>query len=167
MRGPRPLGDKPLNTVEFLDAVKRRHGLTSDYQLAKRLGWNTQRTSSYRNGRRELDDDACVQIAEALDVPPAYVMACVAAARAKDAAIKKHWEAAAKLLKTGTAAVILATVGALSQSAGMSATGAGERLSQPSIHYAPRRLRRGELERRRRRPRKPRRVIVALATHRH
>ena len=152
MRGPTAVGDKPLNTVDFLDAVKRRHGLTSDYQLAKRLGWNTQRTSSYRSGRRELDDESCVQVAEQLGVPPAYVMACIAAARAKSAAIKKHWEAAARLLKTGTAAAIVATVLAVSQFAPSAPAGvSGGRLNELYIMRLRRGERRREPERRRRR----------------
>jgi len=152
-----------MKTVDFLDAVKKRHGLTSDYQLAKLLRWNTQRISMYRHTPRELDDDACVQIAEALGVPPAYVMACIAAARAKSADIKRHWLAAARLLKTGTAAVILATAVAVSQVAAPRAEASAARLTEPSIHYAPRRRRAVAGRTRPRRRHKTRTVIVAAA----
>ena len=37
-----------MKTVDFLDAVKARHRLTSDYKLAKFLRWPTQRISSPR-----------------------------------------------------------------------------------------------------------------------
>lgn len=106
-----------MRTVEFLDAVKRRHDLPSDYAISKHFGWRISRVYEYRGGHRELDDEACVQVAESLDLPPPYVMACIAAARAKDATIRKYWTAAAKLLKTGTAAAILATAVSLSQTA--------------------------------------------------
>ncbi len=106
-----------MKTVDFLDAVKLRHKLTSDYQLAKLLRWTSQRISIYRAGRRELDDDACLQIAAALELPAPYVMACIAAARAKSAESKRAWEKAARLLKSGTAAVVLAAAMLLSQNA--------------------------------------------------
>lgn len=152
-----------MKTVEFLDAVKKRHGLVSDYALAKFLGWRTQRVYTYRHTPRELDDEACVQIATALDVPPAYVMACVAAERAKRADIKKHWLAAARLLKTGTGAAIVAAVLATSQIAPARAEASTVRLTEPSIHYAPRRRRVAAARWRRRRRRKSRTVTPIVA----
>lgn len=150
-----------MTTVEFLDAVKRRHGLTSDYQLAKKLAWTPQRLSGYRIGRRELDDEGCVQIAEALELPPAYVMACVAAARAKDASIKKHWLAAARLLKTGTAAAILVTAGLLSQPApGAPQASAGAQLD--SVYIMRLRRRRHNVERFHRRRRRKLRIATPI-----
>jgi hypothetical protein len=150
-----------MKTVDFLDAVKARHRLSSDYKLGKFLGWTAQRVSVYRNGRRELDDDACVQIATALDLPAPYVMACVAAARAKSADIKKHWLAAARLLKTGTAAVILATAGLLPQNAPSASSVQASALTKPCTHYAHRRRRGAPWRIRRRRRRVSRRVIVS------
>lgn len=149
-----------METVAFLDAVKARHKLATDYKLAKFLRWPPQRISMYRARKRALDDEACVQIAAALDVPPAYVMACIAAARAKDAAIKKHWLAAARLLKTGTAAVVLATVLAVSQNAPASPSRLEARLSGQAIHYAPRRRRRRPAPAHRRRRRISRTVTA-------
>jgi hypothetical protein len=141
-----------MKSADFLDAVKARHGLSTDYQLGKFLRWPQARVSMYRTGKRELDDAACVQIAAALDVPAPYVLACIAAQRAKSAAIKKHWEAAAKLLKTGTAAAIVAATLAVSQFAPSPARAAEVRLTQQPMHYAPRR--RGADRRRRWRPRR-------------
>lgn len=106
-----------MQTPDFLDAVKKKHALETDYQLAKFLGWPPGRVSMYRTGKRELDDDACIQIAAAIELPAPYVMACIAAARAKSAESKHAWEKAAKLLKTGSAAVILAAAVLLSQNA--------------------------------------------------
>lgn len=152
-----------MRTVEFLDAVKARHKLATDYKLAKFLGWNPSRIAHYRTTPRELDDDACVQIAEALELPAPYVMACVAAARAKRADIKKHWLAAARLLKTGTAAVVLATVLATAQFAPGRAQAETVRLTEPSIHYAPRWRRRSGTIWRRRRRRKSRTATPIVA----
>ncbi len=129
-----------MNTIEFLDAAKARLGITSDYALGKKLGWGQTRLSQYRTRNREMDDDGCLQIAAVLELPPEYVMACVAAARAKSAEAKSAWQKAADLLKTGTAAVILGAALLLSQNAPTTSTGEQSLSNQRSIHYA--RLRR-------------------------
>lgn len=92
----------------FLDAVKTKHGLTSDYQLAKFLGWSQQRITKYRTGKSPtFDDEAAAQVAAALDLDAAYVMACMAAQRAKTDASRKTWEKAARLLGGTTAAALV------------------------------------------------------------
>lgn len=89
----------------FLDAVKAKHGLTSDYQLSKYFGWNQQRISKIRSGAT-FDDEAAAQVAAALDLEAGYVMACMAAQRAKTDQVRKTWEKAARVLG-GTAAAVL------------------------------------------------------------
>jgi hypothetical protein len=106
-----------MRTVEFLDAVKRRYALQSDYAISKHFGWRISRVYEYRGGHRELDDEACVQVAQALELPPAYVMACIAEARAKDATIKKYWREAATLLKKSAAAAVATVTLAMAYSA--------------------------------------------------
>ena len=104
-----------MNTVDFIDAVRKKHGLTSDWQVKKLLGWRPARVYEYRRGARELDDQGCIDIARALDIPPAYVMACIAAERAKSAEAKREWLRAAKLLKKGLAASVAVAVFAMLQ----------------------------------------------------
>jgi transcriptional regulator with XRE-family HTH domain len=77
--------------------------LTSDYQLAKFLGVRQQTVSNYRNRKSGLDETMALKIADALGVDPAHVLTCVAAERAKDAAVKKAWQRAA----AATAAAVL------------------------------------------------------------
>jgi len=151
-----------FSTVEFLDAVKHKHGLESDYALAKFLGWRQTRISQYRGGHRELDDNGCVQIAEKLDLPPAHVMACIASRRAENASLRGYWKDAAKLLKDGTWALAVVTVGALAQIAPAPASANAAVNSTPYTLCVRRRRRAGELQRRRRR-RKSQTVIVAAA----
>lgn len=59
------------NAAEFLDAVKAKHGISTDYKLAKFLGWNQQRITKIRKGA-SFDDDASAQIADVLDLDPGY-----------------------------------------------------------------------------------------------
>jgi len=93
-----------MNTTrEFLAAVKRRHGLTSDYQLAKFLGMSKQRISANQAGA-VMTDTAALKVADALELDRVHVLACIAAERASNDEVKKTWMRAA----AATAAVILA-----------------------------------------------------------
>ncbi|MGK5049349.1 DUF3693 domain-containing protein [Janthinobacterium sp. GB4P2] len=78
-------------TIQFLDAVKEKLGIESDYALAKRLGFSLSTVSNYRTGRRVLDDDAALTIALALDVHPFTVIASVNAERAKTPEQRARW----------------------------------------------------------------------------
>src|SRR6266702_1707358 len=70
-------GASMKSTVQFLDAVRVRHGLTSDYQLAKFLRARQQTISRYRNGQSMMDEAMCLKIAAALslDDPSAVLVA--------------------------------------------------------------------------------------------
>lgn len=81
-----------MNTLEFLDAVKKRYSLPSDYALAKRLGVAPQNISSYRSGRRIIDDDMALQVALELKVNPLAVIATANAERAKTPEQRALWE---------------------------------------------------------------------------
>jgi len=80
-----------LNTLEYLDAVKTRHHLPSDYALAKRLGVAPQNISSYRSGRRIIDDDMALAIAMELQINPLEVIACANIERAKTPEQVARW----------------------------------------------------------------------------
>jgi hypothetical protein len=84
-------------TLEILDAVKRRHSITSDYQLAKLLGKSTSGVSNYRCGRSHLDDLTAVRCAELLDESPLKLIAIVQAERTKRPEEKRKWEEIAKV----------------------------------------------------------------------
>ena len=99
-------------TVEFLDAVKARHGLTSDYALARLLGVVPSAIYGYRAGRSHLDEGICLTVAKALDVAPGYVLACVAAERAKRTEVARAWRELAKQA-AGVAALVLVAVSGL------------------------------------------------------
>lgn len=79
-------------TVEYLDAIKARHGLPSDYAIAKRLGLTTQAISRYRHGLSYFDDDACIRVAEALEINPLEVIVSANIERSKNAQAKAKWE---------------------------------------------------------------------------
>ena len=78
-------------TRELLAAVKARHHLASDYQLAKFLGMSKQRISANQAGA-VMSDEAALKVADALGLERAHVLAIVAAERAKSQPVKKEWE---------------------------------------------------------------------------
>lgn len=130
-----------MKTISYLDAVKSRHGLKSDYQLGKFMDWGLSTVSGYRTGRRELSDDHCLQVAEALGLDVGEVLADIQAARAKTPETKRAWESVAKVFR-GAAAVVLGVIAVAALVVGnpapaqAAAQGTCERLLNRSIHYA-------------------------------
>lgn len=80
-----------MNTLEYLDAVKQRLGITSDYALAKQLGITQSTISGYRAGRSRIDDDVALSIAEILKLNPLAVIATANAERAKTPEQRARW----------------------------------------------------------------------------
>lgn len=96
-------------TADFLDDLKAKHGITSDYALAKLLGMRRQQVSRYRTGTSTFDDETAIKIAELLEVNQGYVMASMRAQLAKEAHVRNAWEKAAKALGGIAAGVIILT----------------------------------------------------------
>lgn len=98
-------------TIELLRAVKRRHALTSDYQLHKHLNVSKQAISAYMAGDVSLGDDIAVRVADDLQLDAAAVLAAVAAERTKSARARAVLRDAVKRLG-GIAATAILAVGA-------------------------------------------------------
>lgn len=94
-------------TLQFLDAVKLKHGIESDYGLAKLLGVGGSCIGNYRSKRSYLDDKMALKVAEALGIDWAYVAACANSERAKDAGMKAKWAGLAEKIGSMAATVIL------------------------------------------------------------
>lgn len=80
-----------MNTIDYLQAVKTRLEITSDYALAKALQVRHSTISSYRAGRSRIDDDVALSIAEILEVNPLQVIAAANAERAKTPEQRARW----------------------------------------------------------------------------
>ena len=98
----------PTKTVEFIDLLKARRGWTSDYRVAKELGWKQQTLSNYRSGRTSMSGPHALRVAQELEMPEAYVLACVEAEREPAADVARVWRAIAETLRgvAGKAAAI-------------------------------------------------------------
>jgi transcriptional regulator with XRE-family HTH domain len=93
------------STVDWLDAIKARHGLTSDYQLAAFLKLTRSQISRYRHGKDFLSEESAGKVAAALNVQLSFVLACVAGERARLPSSRDAWRITAARLG-GTAAVV-------------------------------------------------------------
>src|SRR5258708_39428796 len=98
---------------DLLDEIKRKHGLRSDYALAKHLGVRVQLISNYRNRRSFPDEDMACRLADELGLPRGYVLACMAAERAQRAekdALADTWRDLAKKMGATVGAVLVGLV---------------------------------------------------------
>ncbi|MBR8358347.1 helix-turn-helix domain-containing protein [Burkholderia vietnamiensis] len=94
-------------TIEWLDAVKARLDLPSDYAAAKVLCVTRSAVSGYRNGRATLDDEVCLRVAEILEVDPFEVLATVKIERIKDEERRAVWARALEKFSRGFRTLVL------------------------------------------------------------
>lgn len=74
-----------MGTIEYLDALRVRLGVSSDYALAKRLGVSAQRISNYRTKTHCFDADIALKVADLLGRDRAEVYLDIEAERATKA----------------------------------------------------------------------------------
>lgn len=93
---------------DFVDKIKQRYDISSDYGLAKVLGLTRQTMSSHRTGRaKHFSEETACRIAALLDVDPAYVMACLAAERAKSEDVREAWKRVSKIMRSAPLVIAL------------------------------------------------------------
>lgn len=78
-------------TIELLDAVKAREGITSNYALAKFLEINEARIGEYYRDIAKPDDYAITRIALALGLEPMHVLAEIRAESEKNEKKREFW----------------------------------------------------------------------------
>lgn len=89
---------KHRTTVEFLDAIKEKHQLPSDYALAKKLGTSRQVISRYRNLKEGFGEEMALKVAALLEMPSGYILSCIAEERTKCPQVKAAWQKVAEAL---------------------------------------------------------------------
>jgi len=82
----------------LLDRAKVAKHLTSDYGLAKALGWSRSFVSNLRAGERVLSDEGAEQLAEFGNFPLALALAELHAEKAKTPASRAAWTEIAERL---------------------------------------------------------------------
>lgn len=73
---------KPVHVADYLTAVKKKVGITSDYALAQHLGVSRQAVSQWQSGTHIPDLDVCWKIADELGIGHDTVIASVELERA-------------------------------------------------------------------------------------
>lgn len=113
-----------MTTVDsLLDAVKARHGITSDYKLAQFLKMTQNSISNYRHGRSRPDDKTLTRLAELGNIDPSAIDVLAAqlqAERATNGDAKLLWQRIAHRLEAGAVSAVMMFVLAIVSLAGFS-----------------------------------------------
>lgn len=80
-----------MNTLEYLQAVKKKLGIESDYALAQRLGVTRSAVSKLQLGKVVFSDDVALSVAQILDLNPLVVIAQANAERATTPENRARW----------------------------------------------------------------------------
>lgn len=80
-----------MNTVQYIDAVKKKLGIESDYAVAKALGISKQAVCRYTQGKGAFDDEIAIRVAEMLDIAPAKVLLDCHMERSKNPQVQAVW----------------------------------------------------------------------------
>lgn len=99
-----------MKTSNYLDALKARHSLTSDYQIAKKLRMTSASISRYRLNKTTFDDSTALLVAELLEIDPLIVIADMNAIRSKTPETRAVWKELHDRLTGAAAAVLLGFV---------------------------------------------------------
>lgn len=98
---------------ELLERLRAQHNC-SWYGLAHILGAHEKTIANWKNGRTVMDRKFATRVAELLEEPPEYVLACLEFEREQDAGARKLWRSiAAKFRSHAASVLLLAIAGAL------------------------------------------------------
>jgi hypothetical protein len=107
-----------MKTVEYLDAVKKKLGISSDYALQAPLGVKKQSVSNYRNGRSGFDSRVAMRVAQILGLEPLVVIADMEIERAATPEVEDFWKQIARKVALVSVITIVTGNGVLPSPAG-------------------------------------------------
>ncbi len=103
----------PVKIEKYLDALMQEHGLKTDKQLAELLEVKPNTVSQWRAGTRTIENEKCLQIAQALDMAdPMPVIMAADMDRAERAGQRSLWEVFSKRMAVTAAPATLAVLAA-------------------------------------------------------
>jgi DNA-binding XRE family transcriptional regulator len=79
-------------TIEYLDAVRAKLDLPSDYAIAKVLGVSRESVSAFRNAKSSMGIETCLKVGEILQIDGHAVYADGQIERAKKPEIADFWK---------------------------------------------------------------------------
>ena len=80
-----------MKTSEYLDLVRQRAGVPSDYALQKPLGLSKQQLSRYRNDLDVFSDEIAIRVAQACHLEPERVLLDMHLERSKSPEVRAVW----------------------------------------------------------------------------
>lgn len=80
-----------MQTLDYLQAAKRKIGAEKHAEVARTLGLSRAAMTKYYNGERIIDDYTAARVADILGLDPLTVIAQANAEREKDTARAAYW----------------------------------------------------------------------------
>lgn len=99
-----------MKAAEWIDRVKVAQGWTSDYRVAKQLGFSPNTISQYRTHGTLLDETIALKVADALGEQPEIILLDQAIERSKTDEAKTALSRVLKRLGGVAACALIATV---------------------------------------------------------
>lgn len=121
-----------MNTLQYIDALKKKLGISSDYAIAKALNVPRATVSNYRTGRSAFEARIALRVAELLEIDAGRVLVDMEIERARDAQTRTLW----KRIASKVAAGVVVAIGA---GAAPSSTIVESVSAAPSVYYVKRR----------------------------
>lgn len=89
-------GVSVLKTTQMLDLARERHGIPSDYALAKRLGVDQSTVTGYRRGRTKPENPVLARLCALCEIDFAHALLWLAMERADSEETRRTWRAIAE-----------------------------------------------------------------------
>jgi len=99
-----------MQSIKYLEMVREKYGITTDRALAEKIGVGQSAMSHYMKGNRIMDEETCLAVAIALEVPPDRILMAAGLDRAERSGQKSLWEVFSKQAAMVTGAVVLGGV---------------------------------------------------------
>ncbi len=99
-----------MKSVKFIDDAIIKSGLKNDFALCKKIGWSSGQMSQYRNGKRIMDNEACIALALEIGIDPMRIIMAADIDRAERAGQKSLWEVFSQRTATAVSALLFVLV---------------------------------------------------------
>ena len=95
-----------MKAKEWIDAAKKKSGISSDYAIAKRLGMTQSAVSNIRNSESTLSDEYAVEVARVLGIDPLHVIIDQHRERTTNECAREAWERLGKRIDFANGALV-------------------------------------------------------------
>lgn len=102
-----------MKSLKYLDQVKVKHGLKTDADLCRYMGWSHSAMNNYKKGISVMNNEACLAVAQALEMDdPLPIIMAADMDRAEKAGQHSLWEVFSARMAKAAAPATLAIVAA-------------------------------------------------------